>query len=326
MRAALVVALVACHAPPPERLVRVAAPELEQAIAVAGGILGRTHDGALVRFDAALGSPRTEASIALAIAADGDHAYVGLANGTIGELDPVTLEIRSTLTKVTGAPLWLSIHGDERLVVVRAGDDSITLELDRGGEHRSIPIPSDGGSAMALRAPSVFLRDGDRLWFGVNAGEWGGSVGVVDLTSGTVTHVARPGPVFGLAAAHGQILAHGGLVHMSSFRGYVLRLAPDPKLVWERTGGRKRPTTKPPALPVHWLAPHGTGYLAVVWNEVYAVDATFTTWTQLAAMPARDKRGHLATAYPSPIAVIELAGRLVLVTHRNGLYVLPLAR
>lgn len=320
---------------PTPGLANVAAPtpaivalELADAVALAGhGILARTAAGTLVRFDAALLPVREAAANVAAIAADDRHVYAALENGSVGEVDPTTLQLRPIAT-LAGTPLWISVQGDELLGFVRSADRKrLTLEVFRAGTRtKTIAIPDDRSAAMSIGTPSVWLRDAGHVWFGIDAGEWGGAVGKIDLAAGTVTMIKHREPVFGFAAAGGRVWTYGGMIHMGHTEGYIAELTSGtPKPVWHHENSyTKQATTKPYPLPVVRMIPDGAGFLVLVWNELFAVDASFKTWTPRAALRAREHPGRPDSVgnYPATRALVRAGDRLVFATARDGLFVL----
>jgi hypothetical protein len=306
----------------------IAALELADAVALAGhGILARTAAGNLVRFDTALLPVREAAAKVVAIAAGDRHFYAALADGSVAEVDPTTLQLR-TIATLAGEPLWISAQGSELLGFVRSSDRKrLSLEVFRDGTRtKTIAIPDDRSAAMSIGTPSVWLRDGNHVWFGIDAGEWGGAVGKIDLAIGTVTPIKHREPVFGFAAAGGRIWAYGGMIHMGHTAGYIVELTSGtPKSIWHRENDyTKKATTKPYPLPVVRMISDGTGFLVLVWNELFAVDAAFTTWTPRAALRAREHPGRPDSVgnYPATRALVRAGDRLVFATARDGLFVL----
>jgi len=304
--------------------------ELVDALALPdGGILARTARGSVVRFDAALhrtAEVRPPAKI-VAIATDEDRGFAGLADGSIGELDLVTLALRP-IASVAGELRWISVRGQELVVFLDPpGDGDLAIEvrrLDTLGT-RAIAIPHGGSRAMLTRSAWSWSRDGDTVWFGVDAGEWGGAVGKVDLATGTVTMFAHRDPVLGFVTVGGRTWIHGGTVHDGSTRGYVAELvAGESKDAWSASSRRRRKVTQgPPPRPVVKLIPDGPGsFLALVWERLYRVDATFTAWTPIASIHAREHAGRPDAMgnYPATTAMIRIGERIVFATSRDGLF------
>lgn len=301
---------------------------LAEALAVEGGVLARTAAGNLVRFGAALQPVRDASPVTklAAIAGERGRYYAALVDGTVVSLDPATL-VTQRITSVAGTPSWLAVHGDELVVFTRAtGAKRFQLQVFHQGTQRtrSIAIPDDGSPAMSIGKPSTWLLDGGHVWFGIDAGEWGGAVGKVDLATGTTTMIKHREPVFGFVAHRGRVWAHGGMTHMGHTEGYVAELtAGTSKTIWQRHNSQHSQPTSPRALPVVRMIPEGGGFLVLVWNELYQVDPGFTTWTRMAAIRAREHAGRPDAVgnYPATIAMFRAGGQLVFATSRDGLFV-----
>jgi hypothetical protein len=202
----------------------------------------------------------------------------------------------------------------------------ITAGPDATSTTRTITIPNDGSPAMEIGRPSVWLLDGDHVWFGIDAGEWGGAAGRIDLKTGSTTMAGRLDGVYGFAARDGRVWAYGGTTHMGHTEGYIAELTSGaPVVVWHHDNFDRTQIAAPP-LPVVALRPHGSGFLALVWNQLFDVDVRFTTWTKLGALAAREHEGRPDAVgnYPAAIAVFDHrpAGSVVIATRRDGLFVL----
>lgn len=305
-------ASIAGRVPAAERL------ELASADADATGVVVRTRAGNLVRYDrtlafvtdAVLPSP----AVALAL------PYVALASGEIARLDPRTLAL-TPIAQASGTPLWLAPRGAG---VVAFVERERRFAIDVDGESFDVSL---GDSAAAhVGKPSAFFLDGDVVWFGVDAGEWGGLIGRVDLATRT-TRVFDDGdahePVYGFAKhPDGRTLFHGGLAHMGSRDGAIAAIDTAVTPLWHRQArAPARTMNEPPGMPIVAIRAERDHLLVLAWRELYAVSADFARWTKLVALPARARAGRpdAMGSYPAVVAMLAVGDAVVFATTRDGL-------
>ncbi len=295
------------------------ADALRAVVAVDGGVIAATTSGNLLRFTSDLTAERVQlvSPPVTALAAGPNGAVLAcLGDGTVATVDPRSLAL-ARLGAVPGAPRWLGHWGKQLIVVADEGGARRVYRLDaQTGAAIGEPIDAVGGSTWAIDASG-------RLWWGVDAGEWGGSAGSIDLASG------KPGPeqrvpdgVTGLLVHGDDVVAYGGTTHMGYTSGSLTSLAKHTRLA------APPPTApadgaEPIALPVTRMIASGDRLVAFLWNLAFTVDPTLTTWTRVGALPARVRWGRpdAVGSYPAIVDAVTLPdGAVVVATVRDGLF------
>jgi hypothetical protein len=319
---------------------------LAQVIALPDGALARTIAGGLVRYNPALtivSGVAVPAKVAW-IAGNGEQVFAVLRDGQVARVG-AALALEPIAKIPTGIPRWIGAHGDELLVFVQkpVGDprdhawqawdfriDRIRL-VDRQVTSIEVAFRKSAAGERARQIggePSVFLLDGDALWFGVDAGEWGGYATRVDLASGALTTIDPGDGVFGIVAGpNHRIWLHGGIVHLGVTGGFISEVTDEKATVLFRRksyGNKNAQKTEPKPLPIVHVVPHGAGFRVLVWHELYDVSSDLKTWTKVAAIEARENSGRPDSVgnYPATTSMIEVGGNTVFSTVKDGLFVL----
>src|SRR5262249_13947616 len=192
--------------------------------------------------------------------------------------DPMTLRA-TAIAGLDGAPVWIARydHGAKLAVVVAKKDGEMRVQrLDLAGHSLgATAIPRD----RPFRPSSWFIDREDRLWYGVDAGEWGGMIGEGDLRSGRGMKVeGGTEPVVGFAAIGNALWAFGGVTHMGMTEGFIARVTGSTaQIVW-RKGNFSKTTADPPGLPVVAAWETGAKIRVVVWREIYEVSPDLKAW------------------------------------------------
>ena len=306
---------------------------LAQAVALPDGVLVRTAAGNLARYTTGLelvADAKVEPRVA-SIAVAGQQAYAVLRDGQVVRVSE-SLAIEPIATIEPGDPTWLDIHGDELLVFsVMPASHRARLDRIRIADRKitSIAISAGNSAASSIGQPSTFLLDRDRVWFGIDAGEWGGATGRVDLATNSVAMIeGDPEPVFGIVAApNDRVWIYGGLIHMGATSGFISEIVGNKaikRFTREAIGVEKERATNPAALPIVKVARRGTGLRILVWHELFDVSTDLATWTKVATLEAREHRGRPDAVgnYPATVSMIDVGGTTVLATVRDGLVIL----
>ena len=292
---------------------------LAGASADADGLVVRTRSGKLVRYDRNLRvlgeatSPSNVVAVALPFAA--------LENGDIVRVD-AALSL-PPVGRASKTPRWIGTRGSDVIAFLEQ-DKSYTVETIRAGKTTGFEVARGSSPAHEIGHPSAFLLDGDSLWFGIDAGEWGGAIGKIDLKTHKLTSLTSDA-VMGFAKhPDGRVLAHGGLIHMGMIEGTIGAIEGNKLVeVWKREGGFDTDPTNPRALPVVYIQPNGERMRILVWNELYDVSGDFKDWTKIVELPARTRAGRPDSVgdFPAVVAIVELGDALVFATTRDGLFV-----
>jgi hypothetical protein len=257
----------------------------------------------------------------------GDEVIVGLQDGRIVTFDASSLKM-SLVGAVTGEPLWIGRTPIGTLLVVRGypREDGgrrgwnhvarVSLEDISGNKRLWLPF-----------VPTVFLRDSrGRLWLGAERGEWGGSLGVVDLTAWTVREIAHENTdgVYGLTeTSDGRVLAYGGAWHMGvgTFVASIDGSAPHNLYRVPYLG--KAPPDRP-RLPITNVVELTAGtFLVFAYDDVFEVDTTFAKWRRSKPFEAHYELGRADAVgtYPAirSVQVLDpVARRVAIATGLDG--------
>ena len=290
-------------------------------------LLSATRAGVLLGFSAdslkLLRQSLAQAPVTCLARVDQTTVLAGLEDGRIVSVDPGSLETRS-VGRVDGNPLWIGTRGSgERhpIVVFRRsheneyGDSTWhtwVRDLRDETEHRITCVDSYLRSSTP---PTAFRLVGDRLWLGVDRGEWGGSVGTIELGSGKQGTPGEVGGVYGFQdLSDGTVLVFGGLAHMTVTEGYVSSLSSEeilPLATFSNDYGRAK-REQPPAHPVfpvvHVVELSGGKELLVVsYGEVYRCSRDFQECRFIGEIEVRYRQGrpNAVGAFPS-LRYVEL--------------------
>jgi len=265
--------------------------------------------------DAVMPSP-----VAAITSSDGD-VFAVFDDQQIMRVDPQTLAL-TPLTKASGAPRWIGVRGGDVLVFVRA-DGHSALDTVRGTTRTTLPVELGNSAAAEVGKASTFFLDGNSLWFGVDAGEWGGLVGRIDLaTNKTKIFDASDGdPVFGFVRRGRQLLAYGGLIHLGISNGTISVIGDRVKRLWQAESVMDRRNEL--GAPVAQAITRGNQLLALSWRTLYDVSADYKQWTKLVELPARARSGRPDSvgSYPATVAMIDLGDAILFATTQDGLFV-----
>jgi hypothetical protein len=320
-----IVVLAACSAPSTTPANHVEAPE-HDVILDAHAHLAANHagiyvidQGYLVRLDpslhevarlapAVLGEGRM--AMALAVTATETRVFASVANIGVVEVDPGTLAER-TIAKLELAPEWLGVHRGELVVGAAGGVERISFD---GTQRSTIKLVRGSGPAWEFHAPTAWLVTGDRLWYGVDSGEWGGGLAMIDLATSKHCQLGLDDGVYGFATDGEHVYAHGGMVHMGFHEGYVSEIsnACDKQ---ERYKGE---------LPIVALVPRGDDFFGVAWTDLDDVSRDLRTWKRRALIPARASEGRpdAVAGYPGVTGVLALPGATLITTRSDGVWML----
>jgi hypothetical protein len=181
---------------------------------------------------------------------------------------------------------------------------------------------------------AFFLDGKSRLWLGVDAGEWGGWCGSLDLSAkaGKIESLKdAPTNVYGFVGLpDGQVWAYGGLMHLGHSSSFISRVdrGKSEELALFGSFGREKADEPPkkPRYPItHVLAdPKGDGLLVFSYRDLFRVDAKLTNWRYLGAIELRYRWGRpdAVGSYPalrSVVAAGDKSGHLICTTARDGL-------
>ena len=280
IRAVVAILLVACTTPAPKSVRGYVAFEdrahAAGAVAFRDGIVVRTEAGNLVRYDGALrfvGDTVAPSPVTTLVTHDG-LLYAGLANGDVGRVDE---DLRFTkAAHVGGTPRWIGMHGGDLLVIADR-----TLVRIRDGEARSVALEYDRPKGHV----GGVLVDGDLLWWSIDAGEWGGAVGKVDLVAFTGATIEDTEPIAGFVAHKGRVLRYGGLSHLGSQHGTIASIDGGIRELWRRSASPRYRDVDPPGRPVRAMLAQGDRLVVALGEMIYETD--LKTWTKRATRPDR---------------------------------------
>jgi hypothetical protein len=305
-----------------------------------GGLLAVTDSGNLLRFDLKdlrlQQELRPDEPVGGVVAAKGVGVLAFGAGGRVSRVDPKSLKL-TEFAKLPAAPRWMigfrdpSGQKDGVLAVVQSGAGEMEIHRLGFGQPSSekYKVPFRLGEAGA------FLLDGkSRLWLGVDAGEWGGWCGSIDLgaKAGKVeTPGDAPSNVYGFVELpDGQVWAYGGTMHLGSTSGFITRVdrGKSEELASFGCLGREKADGPPkrPRYPITHVVPDakGDGLLIFSYSDLFRVDAKLANWQYLGAVELRYRWGRpdAMGAYPALrtiLAVGDKPGELICTTARDGL-------
>lgn len=338
---------------------------LSDAVEVAGSIFAITDSGNLLRFDAKtlqMTGQEIVSGQATAIATEGSRVLLGTADGQVLAVDPAIMA-QTRVARFGGRVLWLTGDRTEGAVsrivaaiapttayVVWPGESDKHLEArTKSNETRAWRIWILGarprsftlrlGKKASVRAyPSAFsLDDHDRLWMGVNGGEFGGNVSYLDLQTGRVDEVAKGWDVIGFLNTHGDVpLVYGGVSHLGGNYGFIAK--PDGARLnvlhdFEREDGtsadkdKDRSPDNMPQGPVDRVLRDDStdGFWVLSGQSLYRTDLDFKTWTKTVYIDGRWIAGRSLSALANTPTVnsllIEpsLPGEMIAIMGRDGL-------
>lgn len=264
--------------------------------------------------------------LCLAEGLDGE-VLAGFADGRVCRVDPLTLELQE-ITRLPGRVIWLGAtppggKGPRLRVAVTDGSSPCwfrpgtppeqmgrQVERWRKENRRRMAVhilPKGPARVLSLlkgkefsdsEPTTYFLDSRNRLWLGVDAGEFGGVCARLSLPDGRFRVVSnRCHGVLGFTEdAAGRVLAFGGLIHIVLSESFVARVDRDR---WETLrefpaslpsaeretapGGIEPPETPPdggPAFPIDlmkWDEASGC-FRVLASHEGFDVDAGFRSW------------------------------------------------
>lgn len=306
---------------------------LANSIKIRDALLAQTRSGNLLRIG--LETMRIQAErfyqepVVTVASGLEDRAYAALEDGTILEVEPNSLDGR-LIARLPGIPLWLAFsrkRGSLVAVVSKPGEGLVVHELKSG---RSVVLPTD--FMQGVDAGHFRLDGNGRLWIGIDEGEWGGRMAVLDLDTGIarqVPHTAHDG-VYGFAELPDQtVLAYGGISHVGSWSAFVSVVNQSPaKTLYSAAShssdvNRQRREKERPLAPIsHLVVETPRSLLLLSGNNLYRSDRSLAHFERIASLPARGLSGRPDALgdYPAVSGVYSLgAGAFLCVTVRDGL-------
>jgi hypothetical protein len=307
--------------------------------AVGRHLVAVTEAGHVLAFDAASIDLVGEALAPRKVTCIGpdseEGVLVGFANGLIGRMAVPSLTI-TDVARIPGRPLWLgkARNSEERFVVYA---DANTGHAKRGSpearEH-TVRMLASGRDTRVRDGSAFFVDRYDRLWIGVDHGEWGGGLQVLNLQTGQLQVVTLPAPhantdgIYGLAEVGDQVWAYGGMMHFGC-AAFIARVSPGrPKVLYaaERpfviSSGRQR-NTRPragPDCPITQIVEAGGSLAVMSFNDVFQTDPSIHVWKKRAKLDLRHLAGRpdAIGVYPAAGAPHVLDDRVLLPTIRDG--------
>jgi hypothetical protein len=299
--------------------------------AASGDLVSLTASGNLLIFDSAtfsLKGERVPSARATCLGpVRGNEVLVGLEDGRIVDFDVSSLKLRP-VGMVPGEPFWVGRGPTDALLVVRGYPREGAGRRDWNHVARVSLEDLAGTKRLWLPfVPTVFLQDSrGRLWLGAERGEWGGSLGVVDLASWRVREINTKNDdgIYGfIEISDGRVLAYGGMMHMGSGTFLARIDGPAAQMLYEVPYMRRGPANRP-GLPItNVVEIAGKKLLLFSYGDVFEVDATFTHWRTLPAFKAHYEMGRADAlgTYPAirSIQVLDaVAPRLAIATGLDG--------
>lgn len=241
---------------------------------------------------------------------DGNHLFVGIANGTIVRVGGDDLAF-AHVTSVPGTPVWIGKR--ERALVIaykpEPGPEANVLVRDDGENGRTYEVGVE---------PLLFLDSKHRLWI---AGH--DKVERLDLASNTRETIplkVRSADVRGFAElSSGHVWAFGGSDRRGEMGSFVARVWPGPQallLSSARGRPRGRGDSRPTTPITHIVESTNPPRLFVVSREgVFVSDASLATWRPFDLMGAY-RRDQDALVAKGQAHLVE--NKLVLAVARGG--------
>ena len=253
-------------------------------------------------------------SEAIALAGTADHVYAAYITGEIVEIDPITQAVRPLAHVVD--PKWVGIYRGDLAVgyTISPYPFVARFHLPDGKPLGATTLSNGSGAAWTEGAAQVWhVAPHDELWYGIDAGEWGGGLGREDLEIRSASAFDLDDGVYGITHLGNRVFAFGGVVHMMLHEGYVIEYA----------GGKLVPRYHGEA-PVVALEPVGDRLRAVVWNQIMDVSADLAVWTPIATVHARTSSGRpdAVGGYPAVTGMLVLPALTLISTRLDGLWVL----
>ena len=306
---------------------------------LAGGWIALTGAGNLLLFDPDLVQLRGEyfgPSRVTCLGADDKGAVVaGFEDGRIMAVDPTTLALSSVAT-VQGAIVAIGYRASG-WVVAHAPPPAPT---GNSFVHTGLMVTDLGKNKVhrlkTVAPTSLYFDRHDRLWLGVDHGEFEGGASVLDLGSGALREIDVPSNigknVYGFTElADGQVWAYGGTMHMGLLAWHITRvdsaraetMAAGDNL---KDHGAKMSPGPPsiPRFPITQILEDRNGDLLVFsYSDLFRVDRALLKWRYVMKLDLnyRPGRPDAVGSYPAISRVVPFAKhreRLVLVTGGNG--------
>lgn len=306
---------------------------------LAGGWIALTGAGNLLLFDPDLVHLRGEyfgPSRVTCLGADDKGAVVaGFEDGRIMAVDPTTLALTPVAT-VQGSVLAIGYRASG-WVVAHAPPPPPT---GNAVMHTGLMVTDVGKNKVQrlnTAAPtSLYFDRQNRLWLGVDHGEFEGGASVLDLDSGALREIDVPSNigknVYGFTElADGQVWAYGGVMHMGLLAWHITRvdsaraetMAAGDNL---KDHGAKMPVGPPsiPRFPItQILEDHNGDLLVFSYSDLFRVDRALLKWRHVMKLELNYTPGRpdAVGSYPAIRRVVPFAkhhDRLVLATGGNG--------
>jgi hypothetical protein len=276
---------------------------------------------------------------------DETSVLVGFEGGRIARLDAASFTAETVAT-VPGSPLYVArSRSGEPVVVYGRPEPAQPLFSEQYEDYRIWLGPTGRDVPLAMpaiqprgRPANAFLLDSAyRLWLGVDRGEWGGALEVVDLKTGAVRILPKDDwggdGVYGIVeSSPGVVLAFGGTSHLGYLESFVAKAAPDPVSRLYRYGGmppilngakRRRWMEAPePRAPLTHVLRRADGtFWALSYGRLIETDARFRTFRRIHdfSLHYTPGRPDAVGSYPAVVSAMLDGARLLLATRNDGL-------
>jgi hypothetical protein len=301
------------------------------------GLIALTSSGVLLRFELPAIQLIRERIDTVEVTClgrgEGEAILAGLADGRICRVDPVTLGL-TDLAKLPAEPQWVGWSKSEGNRP--AGLLAVTQHMksvERDGEHWNEPysLVHDLATGKTLlfedgwEVKTTLLDRAGRLWLGADKGEWGGRVTRFDLSKGTVTTIKPPPArapggagwwlgVYGFVELRdGQVWAYGGITHLGSIIGEIVRVDEvEPQRLGTFTGLRAyKQASDPnrPKMPITHVVEDNNGLLVFSYSDVSRVDKALKSWNKVATLDIQYRWGRPEVGAESSVCAVHSPSR-----------------
>jgi hypothetical protein len=301
-------------------------------------IVALTKAGHLLRFSQRtleLTGEQMEERRALALGPASDGGIlVGFASGYIGRLDVHSLET-TTVGSVPGHPYWIGRCAGVEGPVVAYGSWGAHPFLKRYPAPYFLKVRLLAtGQEVRAHGGALHCDGKGHLWAGLDQGEWGGGVEVIDLHASKLA-AKRIAPadeehaywhgVYGFTDADdGSTLVFGGTSHMGLLVAFIARVSESAptKMLYAGEPPERGPEPNAAFGPISHVVRRGDGYTVFALGRIYECDSAFAHWKKVALQGLHSTRGRpdAVGSYPGLVGVREMAdGRFLLTSRLDGL-------
>jgi len=273
---------------------------------------------------------------------DERSVLVGASNGAVYQVSVADLSA-TIFAQLTNTPVWIghaTWEGRQAFTVLVATIEYVPKTCKQQVQihdltHHQAYSWTPASLMGSLSKPTFLPGPKDRIWIGVDQGEWGGWAGLLDLTTGELCESRSqprgviefrpdekseswPGGVYGfIGFGTGRVWAYGGTSHMGFNQAFIGRVDTGRlellyKNEWSQFTGTDRPADNP-TLPITHIVPvpNSESLLVFSYDDVFQVGPELKRWKRICELPLRYNPGRpdAVGSYPAVKQVHVLGGQ-----------------